>query len=64
MELKFTKYAVEGILERVLRKEGATDKELDDLRWQIVAYADDVVSLRLSVCEACSELQDWYLAVM
>lgn len=64
MELKFTKYAVEGILERVLKEEGATDKELKDLRWQIVAYADDIVSGRLGVCEACSKLQNWYLAVM
>lgn len=64
MELKFTKYAAEQILERVLKEEGADDKELKNLRWQIVAYADDVVSGRLGICQACSELQDWYLAVM
>lgn len=64
MELKFTKYAAEQILERVLKKEGATDKELKDLRWQIVAYAGDIVSGRLGVCQACSEIQNWYLAVM
>ena len=64
MELKFTKYAAEQILERILKKEGADDKELKELRWQIVAYADDIVSGRFGVCEACSELQDWYLAVM
>ena len=62
MELKFTKYAAEQILERVLKEEGADDKQVKDLRWQIVAYADDVVSGRLSVCEACSEIQNWYLA--
>ena len=64
MELKFTKYAAEQILERVLKKEGADDKELKELRWQIVAYADGVVSGRLGVCQACSEIQNWYLAVM
>lgn len=64
MELKFTKYAVEQILERALKEEGADDKELKDLRWQIVAYADDIVSGRLDVCQACTEIQDWYLAVM
>lgn len=64
MELKFTKYAVEQILKRALKEEGADDKELKDLRWQIVAYADDIVSGRLDVCQACTEIQDWYLAVM
>lgn len=62
MELKFTKYAAEQILERVLKEEGADDKRVKELRWQIVAYTDDVVSGRLSVCEACSEIQNWYLA--
>lgn len=64
MELKFTKYAVEGILERMLKEEGADDKRVKELRWQIVAYADDVVSKRLDICQACYELQNWYLAVM
>lgn len=63
MELKFTKYAVEGILERVLMKEGATDKDLNKLRWQVVAYTDDVVSGRMDICQACKEIQDWFLAV-
>lgn len=63
MELKFTKYAVEQILERVLKEEGADDKNLDTWRWQVVAYADDVVSGRMDICEACSEIQDWFLAM-
>lgn len=62
MELKFTRYAVEGILERVLKEEGADDKQVKELRWQIVAYADDVASKRLDICQACYELQNWYLA--
>lgn len=48
MELKFTKYAVEQILERVLKEEGADDEDLKTVRWQVVAYADDVVSGRMS----------------
>lgn len=64
MELKFTKYAVEGILERALKEEGATDKNLDTWRWQVAAYADDVVSGRMDICQACYELQNWFLAVM
>jgi hypothetical protein len=64
MEVRFTKYAVEQILEIVLKEEGADDKDLKAVRWQVVAYADDVVNGRMDICEACVELQNWYLAVM
>lgn len=63
MKLKFTKYTVEGILERVLKEEGASDEDREKWRYQVVAYADDVTSGRMDICAACSELQNWYLAM-
>lgn len=62
MELKLTKYAAEQILKKTLRENGMTEKDELLCRMQIVAYAFDVVSERMSICEACKEIQDWFLA--